>query len=1520
MAFTKEDCRRDGRILLIFSKNACLRKNLPGDLQGKYRFTLASGDTGLSKDLAMELLFSEESIRIDGKELSGNAPFYFYIGKNEKLLLLLSESIRLKPGDKVLLKRGETFKVGSAFKNQIFFDCFSLVGREHAEIRAEETGNFIENNGNEGVYLNEKAFAGKRLLQSGDRVDIYGLHLLVLQEIIVCISFCGICRIASRHDFSKPDRYLIKPGTGIRTRTVAESRMERLHGREERLYTGEMEILLPEIPAAEHGQPLFLSLGPGITMVFPMLLMAFMMNQYMEGAGGGFYYLSALMSGCSALLALFWGVLGHGYGKHAGRRERKEKERQYMEYLDGIKEELLQCQSENRRILEGKYPSVQSFLMENGKTPAVLWNRYYRQKDFLFFRLGIGDIPFQMGIKLSGNDKSIVQRRLTGEAARLAERFAFLKEAPVGVNLYENRQIGIWGNQDLAGALGIVLTLLMQTALSHCYTEVKTVCFYHKDRSPEREIADCFRWLPHSWSADKETRFLAGSEKEAGEILPVLTKALTKEEGSAKEGISIPWYIFFVFNEELIQGEPLYRCVTEPQGLFPASAVFVGEEKEALPKCCRLFVTKQGELGEILNLGNENAERKPLCMENGGREMALRYIRGITGFRVRETAQDGRFPEKTDFLQLYGCRRVEEIESGIRWKTSETGERLKVPIGFGVGGRLVSLDVHEKFHGPHGLVAGTTGSGKSELLQTYLLSIAVNFSPKDVNFFMIDYKGGGTGNLLKSLPHCAGVISNLSGKQIRRAMSAIASENRRRQLLLSDFHVNHIDAYTKLYRKGETNRAMPHLLLVVDEFAELKKEEPEFMQEIISLAQVGRSLGVHLILATQKPAGTVDDKIWSNARFRLCLRVQDRQDSLDMLHSDEAAALTAPGQCYLQIGNHEYFELFKAAYCGAAYREGEDKCAKAVLVSDTGKRMENKQEDKGVFKSQMEVLTDYIQKTAKEGGYLPAQPLYLPELPDRVYLAELKKRERGIFIGLCDDPENQRSFPYAYEPRRHGHLAVCGGPATGKTAFLETILWQIGTEFSVKKALFLAVDLRREGIGSFAAMPHCIGVLKEKRGKDVFFFHLEERIKRRKNLLSGISFEQYNQSGKGSLPCLFLVVDNYGALKSLLEDGNEELLMKLASEGPSLGVFLVISASNIGDMGGKLYEKIKTAVSLEMSDRFQYGDILRQYYIPVLPKENQKGRGLCKVEGRVLELQTALFDERQTGYGRAEMIWAAGKEIGRAMEKEGGRLPEKFPEIPEKPTFCRLAGDFDWEQGKLPLGYCLASGALCSMEPEKIRCFLVSGTERCGKKNLLCSLAEGMIRLGNRVVVLDFEKRLKGLKEREGVLYLESAKEAENWRLRVTASGREGKNPENEKCENAGERDSTGGKICVFIGDMGRFCAYLYQAGEEKRERTAFWEKAAGGDTGIAFMAGIYHPERDYEAAGTGFFREFTAWRQGIHLGGNAAAQRVLAFDDLSYAKQNQPEPAGIGYFKERAGDITRRLLLPLYEREGERK
>src|SRR5699024_8070581 len=252
-------------------------------------------------------------------------------------------------------------------------------------------------------------------------------------------------------------------------------------------------------------------------------------------------------------------------------------------------------------------------------------------------------------------------------------------------------------------------------------------------------------------------------------------------------------------------------------------------------------------------------------------------------------------PEAVTFLEMYEVEHVEDLQIGARWNDSETYRSLAVPLGLRGKEDLVQLNLHEKAHGPHGLIAGTTGSGKSEIIQSYILSLAVNFHPYEVGFLLIDYKGGGMANLFKDLPHLLGTITNLDGAQSMRALASIKAELERRQRLFGEHDVNHINQYQKLFKEGEASEPMPHLFLISDEFAELKEEQPDFMKELVSTARIGRSLGIHLILATQKPSGVVDDQIWSNSKFKLALKVQDARDSNEILKTPDAAEITLPG-------------------------------------------------------------------------------------------------------------------------------------------------------------------------------------------------------------------------------------------------------------------------------------------------------------------------------------------------------------------------------------------------------------------------------------------------------------------------------------------------------------------------------------------------------------------------------------------------------------------------------------------------
>ena len=683
------------------------------------------------------------------------------------------------------------------------------------------------------------------------------------------------------------------------------------------------------------------------------------------------------------------------------------------------------------------------------------------------------------------------------------------------------------------------------------------------------------------------------------------------------------------------------------------------------------------------------------------------------------------------------------------------------------------------------------------------------------------------------------------------------------------------------------------------------------MQVIMSLAQVGSSLGVHLILASLKPAGTVDDKIWSNARFRLCLKVQDKQDSMDMLKNGDAAMLTAAGQCYIQIGNQEYYELFQTGYCGGAYREGEQHETGAVLVSNTGKRTEPKSKFQLLEEqNQVQVLTDYVARTAKDFHYKAASQLWLEELPDILSLENLKmpEKRKGICLrlGLCDDPERQRQILFDYQPLMQGHLAVCGGPATGKTTFLQTILWQLCGEYSPDQVQVLAVSMWQESFACFYHMPGCLGILKDGKDKEIFFYHLEGIIIRRRKLLSGIGCQQFNKSGRKPLPYIFLVIDNYGSLRKELNENQEELILKLVSEGISLGIFVILTMAAVGEIGNRIFGKIKNTAALEMGDRFQYGDILRQYYLSVLPKENTKGRGVCKIQGNVLEFQGAVVFGEKEDYERICLIDKAGKGKTNDLKSKGVFIPDKLPFLPAKPVISILLKNHEEKKEEIPIGYCYETGEVCSISLKEEKVFFIVGREKTGRRTLLSCMTEGFLKLGGQTVVIDEKRQLGHFKGRDEVIYLGNKEELIDWMGAASAF------EEKEPGKNRQETEET--KTGIFVSDLESLCHFIYGSGDKREEKIIFWEQIAKREKKGWFLAGIYNPVGNMEATGTTFFREALRQQQGICLGGNVGLQRVLDFDDLGYANQNKNLPPGIGYFKEGAGSRTRKLLLPVFD------
>ena len=599
----------------------------------------------------------------------------------------------------------------------------------------------------------------------------------------------------------------------------------------------------------------------------------------------------------------------------------------------------------------------------------------------------------------------------------------------------------------------------------------------------------------------------------------------------------------------------------------------------------------------------------------------------------------------------------------------------------------ISLDIHEKFHGPHGLVAGSTGSGKSELIITYILSLAVNYSPNDVAFILIDYKGGGLAGAFQKrevkLPHLVGTITNIDTVGLQRSLVSIQSELRRRQVKFNEVR-NKIDEgtidiykYQKLYHEGVVEEPIPHLLIICDEFAELKQQQEEFMDELISVARIGRSLGVHLILATQKPAGIVNDQIRSNSKFGICLKVQEKEDSMDVIKKPDAADLKQAGQFYLQVGNDEYFVLGQSAWSGAPYIPTDitkKKIETSIkFISDIGatiKEVDNSAQK--VDNSQGEQLTNivkYIYELAKEEN-IKTNQLWLNNIPETIYINDLKKKynikkQENIIspvIGEFDDPYNQRQGIVRLNLSNDGNTIIYGNAESGKETLLSTLIYDLISTYTPEEVQAYLLDFGSEALKIFKESPHVGDIAfinnSEKIGR--FFNMIQHEIKERTEILSDYNgdYKLYNKENEEKMPMIVVVINNYEAFAENYEDKYEDLFLTLTRESVKCGIVFILTTSTFHDIRYRLTQNFKQKIALQLNNEDDY--------LNIFEKKKKKrpshvfGRGLIRLKG-LYEFQTAKICEAEK--------WNATikEEIQNEKEKYQTRA-KHIPTLPEKVT------------------------------------------------------------------------------------------------------------------------------------------------------------------------------------------------------------------------------------------------------------
>ncbi|HWI51374.1 MAG TPA: type VII secretion protein EssC [Symbiobacteriaceae bacterium] len=1074
--------------------------------------------------------------------------------------------------------------------------------------------------------------------------------------------------------------------------------------------------LRPELPAGEAEIPApppaptepSMSLASVLISLVPGLLSAFIMYGFSRARGAGtpmtmLYSLPMMAAGYLVQIGHFWTQKR----RHAAAVERRDGA--YREMLNGRRKQLEQARQMQQEALRQIDPHPADCAGRAIQRDPRLWERSPRDDDFLALRLGLGKLPLTMTLKLPQSGGALEIDPLHKEALSLGPEFAEVAGVPIRLPLREAGAAGLVGER--TAVLAALRALAMQIATHHSPDDVKIVALF-----PAAEIDDWafLRWLPHVWTDDRQTRLLAADRETAHRLLTDLFEQLNRRKLQGA-GESSPALLFLLGDTSLTENEPLMPLLLREGSRLGAFALVTASRKEELPMECRAIAELGLSRSCLIQMAPIRLQTE-FFPDEAPAVQADELARALAPIRPHRMAGPAEIPRKVALLDTLAVSQVEALNVGARWRASEPFASLAVPIGARAGGERLLLDLHERAHGPHGLVAGATGSGKSELLQTLIASLAVSFHPHEVAFMMIDYKGGGMANAFKGLPHLTGTITNLEGGLARRALAALKAELKRRQRLLGEAGVTHIDEYIRLRRQRPGMEPLPHLILVVDEFAELKAEQPEFMRELISAVRVGRSLGVHLILATQKPAGVVDEQIWSNTRFRLCLRVERPGDSQEVLRCPDAALITAPGRAYFQVGNNERFELFQAGWGGAPYGAGQQADPYEVaevgldgrryrvspVVADVG----------GPSGTQLDALVGHLQNVARREGIEPVRGPWVAPLPGFVGLSDLGGGAGGWLepvIGLVDDPEQQRQEPLRINLGKEGHLAVYGAPGNGKTTLLQTLVVSLALRHTPDEVHIYVLDCSGRTLRVLEPLPHVGAVItadeteRTVRLLRYLLQQLEERKERFARLGVG-TFAAHRQAGGEPLPAIVVAMDNFPVLAGSLENA-EEMVARLAREGGNHGIHLILTAGSPSALRHRVASNITMAVALTLADRSEYG--LAVGRTGGMEPANLPGRGLVK-GAPPLEFQTALPAPGETEWERSGALRALCESLGQAWQ---GARPRPIRALPEVVPLAFGSG----------IGLEVADLEPFSPSLDEGPHFLVSGPVGSGKTGLLVS-------------------------------------------------------------------------------------------------------------------------------------------------------------------------------------------------------
>ena len=993
----------------------------------------------------------------------------------------------------------------------------------------------------------------------------------------------------------------------------------------------------------------------------------------------------------------------------------------------------LAVQLEYARSLErvgrcGEHPSVVEVIEAVEDRSPLVWTRRPEHESFGQVRLGLGTRPSRNTVEMPSTNSTLPG--LWEELTETVARFVDVSGVPVVADVGFCGNIGVGGPERVAEPA--MRGLLAQFAGLHSPAELSVAAFAPADRW------DWMKWLPHTDGAR-----LAGNAADSS-ALATWVEALVDDRCSTRtvddRPPPLPLVLVFVHDAAPVERSRLVQ-MAERGPSVGVHVAWYSASVERLPAACRTFVdldanTGRGRAGYVEG-GHAVTD---LAIEPAGLAATTRLARRLSPLVDSGAPADtsSALPRAVAFVDLTGHELAVSPDAVVdRWRRTEslpsdpvTSRRrdrgLRAVVGQTVDGPF-HLDLRTQ--GPHALVGGTTGSGKSEFLQSWILGLAADNSPARVTFLLVDYKGGAAFADCVDLPHCVGLVTDLSPHLVRRALASLDAELRHREQLLHDRRAKDL---VELERRNDPDRP-PSLVIVVDEFAALVSEVPEFVDGVVNIAQRGRSLGLHLVLATQRPAGVIRDNLRANTNLRIALRMADESDSDDVIGSTRAALFDpeVPGRAIVKSGPGR-ITAFQAAYSGGHFAGRPRR--RPIEVSTLGFGPSTPHEraapspmpatgSTNEGPSDIRRVVHTIDRAAERLGIPEARRPWLPELAPRYRLEALPtaRTDETIVFGVADDPDLQRQTTAALRPDSDGNLAVYGTGGTGKSGALRTIGLAAGFGSARGGPVQVyGLDFGSRGLQPLAPLPHVGSIIPggdaERVQRLLRFLTsvLDERAERFARAEAATIGEYRRRSGHRDEARIILLVDGVGTFRGEYEGGLlnrwwEQFLM-IAAEGRALGVHVAMSADRPSAVPSNLASSVQRRLVLRLASETDYAiaGIPADAYGPGTPP----GRGF--LDG--LEVQVAVIG----GFGDLARQGVAIERCRVAMVRGGVALAPPIVSLPARVPL----GELGAASGRPMIG--LSDDTLAAHDFRLEGTFLVAGAPQSGRSTAVATMVRSI--------------------------------------------------------------------------------------------------------------------------------------------------------------------------------------------------